>query len=77
MQKKTFVLCSSLRIPDPYLFLKSPRSISPPRGPWTSYQPAQKLALLVIPITKSGEQWQHGAGAASGSEEILHIQGKE
>ena len=77
MQKKMFVLCSSLRIPDPYLLLKSPGSRSPPRGPWTSYQPAKKLAVLVIYITKSGEQWQHGAGVASGSKEILHIQGKE
>ena len=40
MWKKMFVLSSSLRIPDPYLFLESPRLLSPPWGPRTSYQPA-------------------------------------
>ena len=37
------VLSSSLRILDVYLFLKSPRPLSPPEGPQTSYQPAQEL----------------------------------
>ena len=37
---KTFVLSFSLRTPDPYLLLKSPRPLCLPRGPQTSYQPA-------------------------------------
>ena len=40
-KKKMFVLSSSLRIPDP----ESPRPLSPPQEPWTSYQPAQELTL--------------------------------
>ena len=39
-KKKMFVLSSSLRISDPYLHFESPRPLSPPRGPRTSYQPA-------------------------------------
>ena len=38
LKKKIFVLFFSLRTPDLHL-LKSPRSLSPPQGPWTSYQP--------------------------------------
>ena len=44
-KKKTFVLSSSLRFPDPYLLFKSPRAFFPPWGPWTSYQPAWELTL--------------------------------
>ena len=44
-RKKTFALYSSLRIPDPYLLLKSPRPRSLPRGPWTSYQLTYALPL--------------------------------
>ena len=40
-----FVLFSSLRTPDPYLLLESPRPLSPPRGPQTSYQPTEELTL--------------------------------
>ena len=38
--KKTFVLPSSLRIPDTYLLFENPKSLSPPKEPQTSYQPA-------------------------------------
>ena len=45
-RKKTFVLSSSLRIPDPYILLKNPRPpLSPLQGSQTSYQPAQELTL--------------------------------
>ena len=44
-QQQMFVLFSSLRIPDPYLLFKSPRPLSPPWGPGTSYQPTLKLTL--------------------------------
>ena len=37
-KKKVFVLCSSLRIPDPYFLLESPKPLSPLLGPRTSYQ---------------------------------------
>ena len=40
LEKKKFVLFSSLRTPDPYLLLESLRLVSPPWGPQTSYQPA-------------------------------------
>ena len=32
-KKKIIVLYSSLRTPDPYLLLESPRHLSPPQGP--------------------------------------------
>ena len=44
-KKKKFVLFSSLRILDPYLLLESPRPLSLPQGPQTSYQPALELTL--------------------------------
>ena len=58
LEKKRFVLFSSLRTLDPYL-LESPRPISPPPplpppGPQTSYQPAQEF-LLSIPWRR---KWQ-------------------
>ena len=40
LKGKKLVLFSSLRTPDSYLLLESPRPLSPPRGPRTSYQPA-------------------------------------
>ena len=46
-KKKVFVLCSSLRIPDPYFLLESPKPLSPLLGPRTSYQLAQELTLLL------------------------------
>ena len=39
----------TLRIPDPYLLLESPRLLSPAQGPWTSYQPTQELTLSLCP----------------------------
>ena len=39
-KKKKFALFSSFRIPDPNLHFESPRPLSPPCGPWTSYQSA-------------------------------------
>ena len=33
------VVLFSLRTPDPYFLLERPRPLSPPWGPWTSYQP--------------------------------------
>ena len=44
-EKKMFVLSSSLRIPEPYLRFESPRPLSPPWGPQTSYQSAWELTL--------------------------------
>ena len=48
-KKQMFVLSSSLRIPDSYLLLESPKPLSPPhpppQGPWTSYEPASELTL--------------------------------
>ena len=43
-----FVLSTSLRIPDPYLPFKSPRPLSPPWEPQTSYQAAKELALSLL-----------------------------
>ena len=48
LKKKKFVLFSSLRTPEPYLLLESFRPLSPPREPWTSYQPTQKLTFSVV-----------------------------
>ena len=39
-ERKMFVLFSSLRTPDLCFLLKSPRPLSPPQGPQTSYPPA-------------------------------------
>ena len=47
---KMFVLFSSLRTPDLYLLLESPRPLCPPWGPWTSYQPALRTDSLNIVI---------------------------
>jgi len=38
IKKKMFVLSSSLRIPEPFLLLEGSGPLSPPWGPWTSYQ---------------------------------------
>ena len=43
--KNSVCLFFLLRIPDPYLHLESPRLLSPPWGPRTSYQPTQELTL--------------------------------
>ena len=37
-----------MRTPDPCLLFESPRPLSPPQGPWTSYQPTQKLILSIL-----------------------------
>ena len=58
-----FVLSSSLKIPDPYLHFMSPRSLSPPQGRQTSYQPAQELTLSFPPFLL-GELCCQGKGAS-------------
>ena len=54
-----FVLSFSLRIPDSFLLLRSPRPLSPPRGPWTSYQPAQELTLSPPSLLKLKTEPEH------------------
>ena len=58
---KIFVLSCSLRIPDPYLCFESPRPLSSPWGPQTSYQPAQELTLSTPRVIHSSHTirgWQ-------------------
>ena len=52
IEKKVCPISSS-RAPDPFLLLESPRPLSPPRGPQTSFQPTKVLTLSNEWINKS------------------------
>ena len=60
---KAFVLSFSLRIPDPYFLLESPRPLSPPQGHQTSHQLARNW-LSHCPRDSQESFQQHDSKAA-------------